>query len=94
MPMTTTVTVNVADAKRHFADLIGRVAYGEAKEYPPTREKFAQDRQSIDSKPVLSYTLPEYLKWLRRQNWPQSPYWARQSDLWRFHHLIPRNSVI
>ena len=28
MPKTTTVTVNVADAKRHFSDLLGRVAYG------------------------------------------------------------------
>ena len=26
--MTKTITVNVADAKRHFADLLGRVAYG------------------------------------------------------------------
>ena len=26
MPKTT--TINVADAKRHFADLLGRVAYG------------------------------------------------------------------
>src|SRR5262249_28526093 len=31
------------------------IIYGEAKEYPPTRTKFAQDRQSIDGESVLSY---------------------------------------
>jgi hypothetical protein len=31
------------------------ILYGEAKEYPPTRAQFAQDRQRFDSKPVLSY---------------------------------------
>jgi hypothetical protein len=31
------------------------IIYGEAKEYPPTKAQFSQDRQSVDSEPVLSY---------------------------------------
>ena len=46
-----TLVALLMESQNHAVTII----YGEAKEYPPTREKFAQDRQSVDSEPVLSY---------------------------------------
>jgi hypothetical protein len=45
-----TLVALLAESHNHAITII----YGEAKEYPPTRAQFAQDRQSVDA-PVPSY---------------------------------------
>ena len=46
-----TLVALLAESHNHAVTII----YGEAKEYPPTRAQFAQDRQSVNSELVPSY---------------------------------------